>query len=162
MEYINPNHNKEIKQKTIKAVNEGRAVPTPGFAVEEGGEMLTALEKELSTMNPEELGQFSRVLNEVMQSTTIETFKKTLIKDTPFFQKYSLVLPTTFAFFLGSYLTEGNPAMGMTAAGGVGILLSSMKVNGMSQADKDKLTQKIERIKSLIEKTQEKQRNSGN
>src|SRR3990167_5236565 len=107
---LEKNSEGDLRVKTIEAVKEGRAVPTPKFAIEEGGEMLETLKSEIGKLDGEQLRQFKRALLEAGSATTIEGLVKALDR-TSLLEKTGLLIPATLAFFFGT-LISGNPFLG--------------------------------------------------
>lgn len=150
------NSNEKMKEETIKAVQEGRALPMPEFAAEEGGEMMAALEAEIEKLDPEQLSQFYRALKDAENATTIDIFKQTLTNKTSLLE-HTGIMVLVIPFFLGTYLT-GNPGVGVLVATGAGVGMSAIRVSNWTDEEKAVALEKVKRVEHLIEKTQEQQK----
>ena len=148
-------NSEQSKQEAIDAVRDGRALPTPEFALQEGGEMLTALHEEIEKLNPEELAQLLAAVEEAEKAATPDEFAEKLTKQVSLLDKTGhlvLVVP----FFLGTLATR-NPMVGVAAAYGIGLVMkqvpATIDVNEQQRAVVEKeaglLKEAIERAKEL-------------
>jgi hypothetical protein len=147
---------RNMRRESIDAVREGRALPTPEFAAKEGDEMLTVLAHEIEKLDPKQLDAMYKSLNSVKNS-----LGKTEADVSETLAGVSNTIPRLGAAIVG-YLA-GSVATGGMGGGIIGaVAMSSLqnrlwnKILSTSQRELSELTHRLERVKTLVERTKNK------
>lgn len=96
------------KEEHKKAVQEGRSLPTPDFAMEEGDEMLETLQKEIKNFNENQLNAFLKLLEDLKKNEPTGSLAEKIPAGS--------ILPSVFGFGVVAYLTN-NPGWGVLGGG---------------------------------------------
>lgn len=150
-----PTKVEQLKKDTIEAVKEGRALPLPEFAAEEGGEMMVALESEIEKLDAEQLSQFYDALKEAELAKNTEVLKEAFAHSTSLLSHTNL-MALVIPMFFGTYLSGGNPLVGMLATGGAVVALKAIRVSNWTEEEKAATKEKAKRVERLIEQVQKR------
>jgi len=144
---------REMRRRSLQAIREGRALPTPNFAVEEGQEMVTILTHELERLNAEQLDALLENLNHVKTLKAVEATSALRDKMDVFTAK-GILVPAVIGWLLGTTLS-GTPEGGVAVMGAVTVGKKTID-NLKAHRQIGKVNAKIELVTSLIEKVKAK------
>ena len=153
---VNP---EDMKRESIEAVRRGDALPTPEFAAEEGGEMFAALASEIEKLDGKQLDALYQALDSE-RDTSLDALQEKLTSKASLIERNAHIMPIFIAFVLGdaaAYAVGGGLgaalASGMAAVGGTAVL-AHVPFSKWPQEKKDAALLRLERVRTLVEKTQ--------
>ncbi|MFZ3031655.1 MAG: hypothetical protein WA082_01340 [Candidatus Moraniibacteriota bacterium] len=156
-----PIDDETLRKESIRAVREGRALPTPEFAIKEGGEMLTALAVEIGKLDLTQIEALQHALKRAQNAADPMAIKEAIagsmtnVEESENGLSVGQILSGMVAFALGSYFTN-NAAVGVLAASGVIYGMSAIEHTWTKQ-EHQKVLERVGLLAGLLDEAKRRQ-----